>query len=143
MINSFYQSLLWCLKWEKKRSANLNGPFCKIMKFLYMVVLQAINPNIATYRAAAPKMEKPISYSFGLVLMAPLTFIPNFIKIGWKTKKLWRGSPLLTLSGRQIRKWQCPKVPTFKYNSFKPFFKCHSNTPGYFLTYHTHIIKIL
>ena len=50
-----------------------------------MVVLQAINPNIATYRAAAQKWKNLLiltSYSFGLVLMAPLTFIPNFIKIG-------------------------------------------------------------
>ena len=68
MINSFYQSLLWCLKWEKKRSANLNGPFCKIMKFLYMVVLQSINPNIATYRAAAQKLKKPVQTQLGLFI---------------------------------------------------------------------------
>ena len=65
MINSFYQSLLWCLKWEKKRSANLNGPFCKIMKFLYMVVLQSINPNSATSRAAAQKLKKPAQTQLG------------------------------------------------------------------------------
>ena len=38
-------------KYEKKRSANLNGLFEKIMKSAYMVVPQAIDPN----RAAAQK----------------------------------------------------------------------------------------
>ncbi len=38
------------------------------MKFLYMVVLQSINPNIATYRAAAQKLKKPALTQLGSIM---------------------------------------------------------------------------
>ena len=53
MVNSFYQSQISCLNYEKKRSANLNGPLYKIFKSPYMVVLQAIEGP----RGPLPKNE--------------------------------------------------------------------------------------
>ena len=134
MINSFYQSQIWCLKKTKKWSANLNGPSCKIMKSPYMMVPQTTTGH-QPQQGRCPKLVTHISYSFYRILGTNYASIQNFSKIGWKTKKL-RLHPFFRR--RFVRKWKCLKLVIFKDSSIKSLCTRQDNAIGYFFVYQIH-----